>query len=147
FSSRCYSLTPLLRRTSLSSVPHPRIREAIMKRIVVLAVAFFFPLLTTAAEPKVGWTPETLLKLKRIGGVYPSPDGKRVAYTVREAVMQDSRSEYVTQIHLVNADGTEHVQLTRGTQSSENPQWSPDGKTIAFTSNRSGKTNLFLIPV
>jgi prolyl oligopeptidase len=102
-----------------------------------------------AAEPAAlsGWTPAAILQVKRIGGVYPSPDGKRVAYTVREAVMDDTRSEYVSQIHLVDADGGNHVQLTRGTHSSDNPQWSPDGKSIAFTANRTGKTNLFLIPV
>jgi Tol biopolymer transport system component len=88
-----------------------------------------------------------MMKVKRIGGVYPSPDGKRVAYTVREAVMDQSRSEYITQIHLADADGGNPVQLTRGSGSSDHPQWSPDGKFIAFLSDRSGKTNLWLIPV
>src|SRR5262249_5830116 len=69
----------------------------------------------------------------------------RVAYTVREAVMDDLRSEVVTQIHLADFDGGNALQLTRDKQSSESPQWSPDGKSIAFISTRSGKPNLWLI--
>src|SRR5262249_18424936 len=104
---------------------------------------------TSAAEgPKTGsldWTPATAMKVKPVGGVQVSPDGKRVAFTVRQPVMDGDRSEDLTQIHLVNADGSEHVQLTRDDKSSDNPQWAPDGEWIAFTSTRSGKNNIWLI--
>ena len=77
--------------------------------------------------------------------VQVSPDGQQVAYAVREAVMDDDKSEYVTHIHLASADGSQATQLTRGEKSCDDPQWSPDGRWIAFLSSRVGKKNLWVI--
>src|SRR5687768_8298397 len=98
------------------------------RRLCALALLAFA--LPAAAADAPGWTPTEMLRVKRFGGVYPSPDGKRVAFTVREAVLEDLRSEFVTQIHLADADGGNPVQLTRGANNSEHPQWSPDGKSL-----------------
>ena len=93
------------------------------------------------------WTPEETLQLKRVGQVVPSPDGQRVAYTVRQAVMEDNRSEYLTQIYVAKSDGTERRQMTRGSVSADQPRWSPDGRHIAFLSARTGKMALWMMPV
>src|SRR5262249_29608832 len=84
-------------------------------------------------------------KLRQVSSVQVSPDGKRVVFAVREALTDGEHSEYLTQLHLAKSDGTEGVQLTHGTKSSDNPQWSPDGKVIAFLSSRAGKRDLWLI--
>ncbi|MGE0760935.1 MAG: prolyl oligopeptidase family serine peptidase, partial [Pirellulaceae bacterium] len=93
------------------------------------------------------WTPERMMQVKRVGSVQVSPDGELVAFTVREAVMDEGKSEYRTHIHVASAQGEPSWQLTQGDGSCDDPQWSPDGKTIAFLSSRSGKTNVWLIRV
>ena len=91
------------------------------------------------------WTPETALKVKSLGPVRVSPDGRRVAYGVTSAVMAPDKSELVTQIHVANADGGEAFQATYADKTSTNPRWSPDGKWLAFTSTRSGKNNVYVL--
>jgi dipeptidyl aminopeptidase/acylaminoacyl peptidase len=115
-----------------------------MKQKLLLGAFFLFPLFIIAQK---NWTPEQCLKMKNITTVVPSPDGSKVLYTVREALMTEDRSEYINQVWLCNADGSNHIQLTKGDKNSSNPGWSPDGKTISFTSARDGKTNLWLLPV
>ncbi len=94
-----------------------------------------------------GWTLDAAMQVKRIGSVRASPDGRRVAFTVRAAIIAPEQSTYRTHIYLANADGSDPVQLTRGEASCEDPQWSPDGQWIAFTSSRSGRSSLWCIPV
>ena len=93
------------------------------------------------------WTPELAMKLKNVGTVRVSPDGKRVAYTVAQAIMTPEKSEFVTQLYLANTDGSDSYQVTFGEKSSTDPQWSRDGKWLAFTSTRSGKNNLYLMRI
>ena len=97
-----------------------------------------------AAAPPT-WSPALMMQVKRVGSVQVSPNGQRVAYTVKQAVMEGDLSEYRTHIHLANADGSQPRQLTQGEKSSDDPQWSPDGKWIAFVSSRIGKKNLWAI--
>ena len=115
-----------------------------MKPKLLLAV-FIFCTSFVFAQTKLNWSPEQCLKMKNISAVIPSPDGNKVAYTVREAIMTDDRSEYMNQVWVCNSDGSNHIQLTKGDKNSSNPKWSPDGKWIAFTSSRDGKNNLYLL--
>jgi len=117
-----------------------------MRLKFLLAVFFLLPLIISA-QNKTYWSPEQCMKMKNITAVRPSPDGSKVLYTVREAVMTDDRSEFINQVFIADADGSNTIQLTRGEKNSSNPQWSPDGKWIAFTSARDGKNNIYLLPI
>ncbi len=76
-----------------------------------------------------------------MGSTSISPDGSWVAFTVSVPRTEATQSDFLTQIHLVSADGTQQFQLTRGDVSASNPQWSPCGGYLAFTSTRGGDGN------
>jgi dipeptidyl aminopeptidase/acylaminoacyl peptidase len=105
--------------------------------------AFLLVLMVTPLSAQ--WTPEEMMKVKSVGPVQVSPSGKRVVYTVTEPVMTEEKSEFLTQIWMANADGSGSFRFTFGEKSSNNPQWSPCGKWVAFISSRSGKNNIWLI--
>jgi dipeptidyl aminopeptidase/acylaminoacyl peptidase len=110
---------------------------------------FLFALLPATgfaqASSSSGWTPELAMKVRNVGSIRVSPDGRKVVYTINQAVMSPDKSEFISQIWSANADGSDPLQLTFAEKSSENPQWSPDGRWIAFTSGRGGKTNLYVL--
>jgi len=114
-------------------------------RTIVISVVFMFAALAWPTALRAQWTPEEMMKVRPVGSVLPSPDGKRVLFTVTEPVMTEDKSEYLTQVWLAAADGGGAVQFTFGDKSSTNPRWSPCGKWIAFASSRSGKANIWLI--
>ena len=90
------------------------------------------------------WEPEMQLNVRAVGAPRVSPDGKRIVYTVSEAVTTPDKSEFVTQIWLGTIATKQNLQITFGDKSATNPKWSPDGNWIAFTSNRKdNKNNLY----
>lgn len=114
--------------------------------VVLAQSAAVLPQTTSAQSSAPTWEPELQLKLKAAGSPRVSPDGKRVLYTVSAAVTTPDKSEFVTQIWLATIDTKQNTQITFGEKSSTNPQWSPDGNWIAFTSNRKdNKNNLYLL--
>src|SRR5829696_442598 len=112
----------------------------------VLATVLTLLVVFTATATAQTWDPEMHLKLKAVGSPRVSPDGKRMVYTVNEAVMTADKSEFVTQIWMATLDTKQSVQLTFGEKSSTNPKWSPDGSLIVFLSNRKdNRNNLYLL--
>ncbi len=89
-------------------------------------------------------TVDDLLNVKSAGGVQISPDGARVAYIVSETDWK--QDVYVDQLWIAEVKSGRTYQLTRGEKSCNNPNWSPDGQWLAFTSDRiSGKNQIFVL--
>src|ERR1051325_138397 len=94
------------------------------------------------AQEKHAITFDDLIKLQRVAEPAISPDGKWVAYTVATPDMEANRN--ASNIWLVAKSGGEAIQLTQSGKDSS-PVWSPDGKTIAFISSRSGDSQVYLL--
>ena len=93
--------------------------------------------------------PEDVYELVNAGDPRISPDGSCVAFVVTKVDRESN--EYRGAIWVAPFDGSaEPRQFTSGERRDTTPRWSPDGKWLAFASNRGGdeKTpmNLYVIP-
>lgn len=83
------------------------------------------------------------INYKNVAAPSISPDGRFVAYLVEETNWDANQFE--TEIWIASLQTGEKYQLTNGKNSSRAARWSPDGKTIAFLSNREGSQQVYLI--
>ncbi len=96
----------------------------------------------TRAEKKAGiLTPEVMWKMGRVGSSTLNAAGDSLLYTISYYNMEENRG--VTAIYLDNLTTKESKQLTTHASSNISPQWSSDGSTIYFLSNRSGSMQIW----
>ena len=92
-----------------------------------------------------------LLKIKQLGAPALSPDGASVIYTVKAIIVQpDKKGEYSyqTRLWLAATDGhTAPRELTRGEANASSPQWSPDGRRVAFVRKDKDKPQVWILPL
>ncbi len=93
-----------------------------MKKLFILSMILFVAASLFAIEPHFMLDPAI------------SPDGTTICFT------------YMSDLWLVPFDGGEAKRLTVSNGTDSNPVFSPDGKTIAFNSNRDGFNGIYLIP-
>lgn len=88
--------------------------------------------------------PDDLLALRVASDPQLSPDGAQLAFVSIRVAKEEN--EYSHQIWLVNAvPGASARPFTAGAKSDRYPRWSPDGSQLAFTTNRSGKDQLWVM--
>ena len=100
-----------------------------MKRLLLILTLA----LTAAAQRPIAF--DDLAAIRRVGAPALSPDGKWIAYDLTTTDMAANKRN--TAVWLMRADGTGGRELAAG----DSPVWSPDGKTIAFTSG--GQISLY----
>src|SRR5262249_50438461 len=120
------------------------------RRILSVAVTLFCILFggaSIALAEKRPPTAEDCVMLKRPQEAQISPDGKWIAFYYTEPLLKTGQRN--SNIWIVPATGGEPRKLTNTPKSNQHARWSPDGKTIAFLSDRgeSGKTQIYLIPI
>jgi dipeptidyl aminopeptidase/acylaminoacyl peptidase len=83
-------------------------------------------------------TIEDLYQFKFVAKPRISPDGQRVAFVV--TTIDKRNYEYRSSIWMVSTEGGEAKRFTYGDGNANSPSWSPDGRWLAFVSERKGET-------
>jgi dipeptidyl aminopeptidase/acylaminoacyl peptidase len=96
------------------------------------------------AQGPPAFTVEEMLKLKRLSDPQLSPDGTRIAFVLTDVNLEQNTRN--NDIWVVPAGGGAAVKLVATEKSEDRPRWSPDGKQLAFVSNREGSSQVWVIP-
>ncbi|HTY58098.1 MAG TPA: S9 family peptidase [Bacteroidota bacterium] len=114
-----------------------------MKRILLILAAAC--LAATSGAQKRAFTLSDLYRIRSVEDPQISPDGKRIAFVVREDHLSEGTSGAA--IYLMDAGGGNQRRLTPGTASDTHPRWSPDGSSLLFLSTRAGGAQAWVLPL
>jgi dipeptidyl aminopeptidase/acylaminoacyl peptidase len=107
---------------------------ALVRAMSLVFVAAALAPWPVGAQGKHTPTLDESLSLKSVYSPMISPDGRLVAYRMGETNWKDN--EFVSQIWIVNLATGASFQLTRGKHSPGAAEWSPDGRWLAFVTER-----------
>ncbi|MDL2716791.1 MAG: S9 family peptidase [Acidobacteriota bacterium] len=110
-----------------------------------LLLSFLLASPAFAADSRRAFTLDDLYRVKGVGAPAISPDGKTVVYAVTTNDW-GTKKKSVALWH-VDADGKNARALTSSSGNDDHPFFSPDGKTLAFVSTRTGDPQLFFLPL
>ena len=100
------------------------------------------PTPTPAASPGNQLTPAQFLNVRTISDLRFSPDGQLLAFVVTEPVKGTTRARH---IWILDVRTKEVRQFTNSAKTEDTPRWSPDGKRLAFVSNRDDARQIYVI--
>ena len=110
-------------------------------RPIAPALVLFSSLLVWSQQTAL--TPEHTLQVRQISDLRFSPDGRRLVFTVSEPVKGTTRN---THLWMLDVSTREVRQFTYSAKSERSPRWSPDGRQVAFLSNREEGNSVYVIP-
>ena len=115
-----------------------------MQKSLLLAAAATLALSFNSVAVARPMTETDLATMKRLSAPVASPDGKLVAYQLRETDLAANKG--LTDLYLLNLDDPAAVPLKIASKPDKNetsPAFSADGSAIFYLSNESGKTQIW----
>lgn len=109
--------------------------------IAVLSIAPSAQQTNVPNQASIQLSPERAVKLRRPSDLHFSPDGSRLICVVSEF----KESTMVWHLWLIEPRTGELRQFSFSQKSEWSPEWSPDGKVLAFLSDRAGSTQLYMM--
>ena len=105
------------------------------------------PLLLVAGVARAATHPfgfDDMARLKRLGDFDVSRDGKWVAYVVTSADVEENKTS--SALWLLPVDRSAPARpLTGGVKKDRDPRFAPDGRRLAFVSDRDGSAQIYLL--
>ncbi len=116
-----------------------------MKSRCLLVIAVLVALCAVAfTQPKPRMLDkETFMEMESVGNPEISPDGKQIIFT--RTWVDKVKDQYRSNLWIIETDGSRVRELTSGARNDSSPVWSPDGKRIAFLSDRDGTNQLHVM--
>ena len=134
----------------------PAVRPLLAAALSVAALSVRAPAAAAPATPAAATAPGPLsasaphpfgvrdmIAMERLSEPRPSPDGRRVVFA-RRVYDWDSNSTSIN-LWIVPIEGGEPRRLTSAKSHDTSPAWSPDGRLVAFVSDRGGSSQVFTI--
>jgi len=86
---------------------------------------------------------ETFMEMESLGNPDISPDGKQVIFA--RTWVDKMNDRYNSNLWIVDVEGKRLRELTPGNWRDSSPVWSPDGKKVAFLSDRDGTSQIHVL--
>ncbi|NMH69524.1 S9 family peptidase [Bacillus sp. RO3] len=87
---------------------------------------------------------QDLYRIRAVSDPRLSPSGDEAVFI--QTIMCKEQNEYVSSLHSIHLKNRTTRQWTFGEQRITSPRWSPDGRMLAFISDRSGVNQIYVIP-